>query len=210
MKSALRHILHPERRTSTLFFDDDTSGEYFLRGGITLPFTQVQADRFRTEGYAVLVGFNTRTQMRTLFEYTPFTTIQHVVGPGGGLERVGLCSFLAKCWATYGARSFYAHDEGALTGSYLIRISRDQQIAPKPVLIDLVWPGAPGAAEQVLHVLTSQRLLTLPKEFAEEWKTSNAQGTATPMKHALICALLGMEQHPWREPREREVPQTRI
>jgi hypothetical protein len=210
MKSTTRHILHPERRTSTLFFDDYTSGEYYLRGGMCLPFTVVQADRYRTEGYAVLVGYNTKTQMRVLLERRGFSTIPHIVGPGGALEKEGLCSFLAHCWATYGARTFYAHDEGALTQSFKIAIARSDQIMPKPVFVDLVWPGAPGAAEQVIQHLTSQRLLTLPREFADEFRAANAQGTATPMKHALICALLGMEQHPWRDRPEREVPMTRI
>lgn len=204
MKSVTRHILRPERRTSTLFFDDDTSGEYYLRGGICLPFTQVHADRYRTEGYAVLVGYQVETQMRTLWEFARFQTVQHIVAPDGRLEREGLVSFLARCWSKYGARSFYAHDEGALSGSYRIAIKREQQIQPKPVLIDLVWPQQAGAAEQIIHHLVSQRLLTLPREFAEEWKASSAQGAATPAKHALVCALLGIEQHPWRAPRPPE------
>jgi hypothetical protein len=210
VKSAIRHILHPDRRTSTLYFDDDTRGEYFLRGGLCFPFTQVQADRYRTEGYALLVGYDVDTEMRVLLEFTPFTGIAHKVRADGTLEREGLCSFLATCWCNYGARTFYAHDEGALGDSFKIIVQRDEAIVPKPVFIDLVWPGAPGAAEQVIHHLVARKLLTGPKEFAEEMRKASAQGVGTPAKHALICALLGMEQHPWRKPREREVPQVRI
>jgi len=210
MKRAIRHILHPDRRTSTLYFDDDTRGEYYLRGGLCFPFTQVQADRYRTEGFALLCGYNVDTEMRVLFEFTPFTSVAHVIRADGTLEREGLCSFLARCWCNYGARTFYAHDEGALGDSFKIIVQRDPTIVPKPVLIDLVWPGAPGAAEQVIHHLVSRKLLTGPKEFAEEMRKASAQGAGTPAKHALICALLGMEQHPWRKPRERETPITYI
>ncbi len=96
--------------------------------------------------------------------------------------------------------------------TFRIEIARCEQIVPKPILRDITWPPTRGAAEQVLHHLEVNNRIAGTRELAEVIKRAKAespssQGATPPAQHALVCALLGMEEHPWSK---REEPEPEI
>lgn len=207
MRRPTHHTVDERRRTSRLWFDDGTQGEFFLRGGLMWPFTECRGHRYSVEGAAVLIGFDLASGVSTLFDFARFSTVRHVIAKDGSVEREGLVSFLVRCWSQYGAIRYYAHDEGAMGLAFRRQLRAEPGIVPQPQLLDFTWPQGDGAGQQFFLSLVSERRIVLPREYVATVKAQRAQSVDAkgreppiPLEHAMICALLGLAEKPWREP----------
>lgn len=202
-------IINDQRKTSTLVFANRQQGEYYMRGGICFPLTDVQGDHCKTMGYAVLCGLQVDTGLVRVFEHRPFDSTEHRMDESGHLLAEGIISWINRNWSIYGARSYYWHEDGVMTETYQHRIRRSKNAMPKPWFVEVLWPGS-GSPEHVIWHRESDGSLAIPRSLREAVEAEQAEisrdsrkNVLNPPKHALICALVGLEQNPWRPRRQK-------
>jgi len=192
-----------ERDTTLAKFEDETVGEYYLRGGIAWPSVDTMGTRGEIRGYAVMVGVNVKTDRACVFEFTPFNMINAEIAmhrSAVGARPLG--PFLNRCWSAWYAGTYYWHDHGEPHFQYRSQIMRDESINPKPRLILIEWDDD-KAAHQVFWTPANMGRLGLE----EQYKTAVAEGGMDdygPARHALVCALVGIQRRPWRPPQDSD------
>lgn len=192
-----------ERDTTRVRFDDETVGEYYLRGGIAWPTVDVDKTRGQVRGYAVLVGVNVRTDRACVFESTPFNMISSEVAlREGAFAGQPLGPWLNRCWASWYADTFYWHDHGETHTQFRREINRDEAIAPKPRLIQIEWDDE-KAAHQVFWNAANTGRLALESQAKADVAAGGMEDYG-PARHALVCALVGIQRRPWRPPQDSD------
>lgn len=186
------------RCTTRARFDDNSLGEYYLRGGIAWPTMLAMKDgRATMHGYAVLVGVNVATDKAIVFAWKRFNSITSVV-TGTTADMQPLAPWLNQQWATWYAHGYYWHDKGESHHQFRRQVLRDDAIAPKPRLSFVLWDDD-KAAESVFWLAANERRLLMEKGFADDVAARPA-GEYCPARHALVCALMGIHKRPWADP----------
>lgn len=192
----------PELEASRVRFDDGTVGDYYVRGGICWPSIQEVKGHIEAKGHVVMCAVNIRTGRCNVFESEPFNVVTCEVRDGyANVKMYPLGPILNRLWATWYASSFYWHDHGETHTQFRTQVVRDTSILPKPRLINIEWADD-GAAEQVFWTASATGMLAMEERVYKD-VTITPTGEWCPARHALVCALVGMQRRPWRLPENR-------
>ena len=200
--------LNPSRKTTTLWFDDKTSSEVYLRGGMCFPrYWQPHVEGV-IEGGAVLLGLDVRTGVATEYEAMRWYTVEPVnVSGEGAPEFAGIGHWFNMVWSTYYSRRFDFHQDEPTVHKWRLQVRRAAMVRPKPLFIEQPWPRDAEQAEYTIlewnvnHRLRMRKggeLLNAVQRHSERPKMPGM--VLDPMIHALICVLIGYDQRPWRDP----------
>ena len=198
------------RRTTTMRFRDGSGGEYWMRGGIAWPVGTSKSGILNVQGYAVLCGVHVETGKITVFEDTDFNTIEtRLVNDEEGKYREmnkGISSWLNENWNRYFARSYWWHDRGLTHKGYRRQIreaERRRTIAVRLMFHEALWQDD-GTPEQVLFCLANEGRIIMPQDLLQAIRTADVRpGYVSVQKQAVMCALVGIAQKPWKEPKKR-------
>ena len=186
------------RCTTRVRFDNGTMGEYYMRGGIAWPtLVTGKDDRVTMQGYAVLVGINVETDKAVVFSWLDFNTISAVVSQTT-MDHKPLGPWLNRQWSTWYALGYYWHDKGESHQQFRRQLHRDDSIMPKQRLSFVLWDDD-KAAEAMTWLAASEKRLIMEEPFARAM-TSTPAGEYCPARHALTCALVGLNKRPWTDP----------
>lgn len=193
----------PELEATRVRFDDQTVGEYYVRGGICFPSVLVAGQRSEVKGFIVLCAVNIRTGRCCVFGAEPFNAVSNVVRedirPATKIQP--LAPILNRWWGGWFCDTFYWHDRGETHSAFRTQVNRDDAIQPKPRLAQIEWDDD-AAAEQVYWTAATTGCLAMEKQVADAVAEKPA-GEFCPARHALVCALVGIQRRPWRLPENR-------
>lgn len=182
-----------------LFFPNNPAREYCLRGGVAWPFANQSGTDMTVRGYAVLVGMDIKTGHMTVFEYTEFRTVDHILSSDGFVKHTGVSVWFNNNWTKYQALNYYWHEVGLVNKRYRLAVKRCIGIKPKPKFREAKWPDGESADHIIWQTLVEDRL-TLPPKLLQALTTGQAQpDIPSPEKHALLCALASYEQKPYKD-----------
>ena len=186
------------RETTRALFEDQTRGEYYMRGGIAWPSLVPDKDgREMMQGYAVLCGVNVRTDKVIVWASLPFSSIITTV-TGTTVDAVSLGPWLNRQWSEWFARSYYCCDKSESCQTFRRQIEREDSIMPKPRLWPMLWNDE-KAAESIFWQAAHEKRLGMDESFASD-VSHVPMGKYCPARHALVCALMGIHKRPWRDP----------
>jgi hypothetical protein len=197
-------VFNVESLTSTLTFPDETGDEYWLRGGITWPLAVEMRDKAmpglvkrKVAGYAVLCGVNLRTERITVFEHGEFNGVELILKDMKPLNKP-LVPFMLNAWAKYHALDWYWHEAEGTNRQFRAGLERAEGLIPKPAMLYVPWDDE-AAAEHLFWYSANAGLLEIPPELYEQIKQGEDLKVC-PAKHALVCALMGMQRHAYQKP----------
>lgn len=190
-------IFDPKRRVSRITFDDDSQGDYHVRGGICWPVLSGEKPYQRVGGYAVMVALNVATDCAVVFEYTEFNAID--AGPHGDAFTKALRPWLWACLDGYKAAHYYWRQHDETHRQYRLQVHQDGDARLRNLVLQEIDWGDDAAAEQVYVMAAMGKRLKIERALADVIK-GGAEGAFNPAKHALICALMGLQRWPWCEP----------
>lgn len=185
----------PEMDCTRVRFDDDTVGDYYVRGGICWPSVVLTGERMEAKGHAVLVAVNIRTGRANVFESEPFNVVSAEVRDGRTTARP-LGPVLNRWWSSWLAETYYWRDRGETHRQFRLQVVRDEQIMPKPRLVNIEWDDD-AAAEQVFWAAAMGKSMAMDRDVFDAVSLV-PMGEWCPARHALICVLAGLQRRPWR------------
>jgi len=180
---------------------DPMAGEYYVRGGICFPTVVGVGAGLRIVGHAVLICQNIQTKVAYEFESKPFVTVDHVMAERGVVKAEGVCTWFAKAWRRYYVRTFYFNQDEDTARKYRLQVLRSDLFEPKPGFVKLHWRDD----RQAFHAILEQGArgvyrFPLGATIAQAIKTAGeSELKQQPIVWATMCALNGIEAHPWRE-----------
>ena len=179
------------------------TGEYYLMGGVSWPFAVLKGIRHSLRGYAVLCGMQVRTGMVTVFENTEFRSISPVENAEGKRVDDGLARWLNRNWMMYQARRYWWYEQGTVNERYAIALKKNREVSPKPLLTRCQWYDD-GTPEHILWLRQADNSLRMVEALSAAVKKGDDDPKQPCVEsHALLCALVGLEQKPWKDPKRR-------
>ena len=206
MKKPTKAHYNTIRRTSTLFFADGESAEFYMRGGVCWPVITDRSDTRDFEGYILMCGQNVQTGVIQVFEQKNFVTIESIL-KDGAIAYQGIGPWLNSIWSRYFARDYYWHQEFQLHKRNLLQIIRSPMVDPKPQFIEVPWIDDQEAQMVVWHYVKTGKV-QVEKEsrlFEDLNIVKTTDKKSIPSVYALQCALIGLEAFPYRKPFEEAV-----
>jgi hypothetical protein len=198
-------IYKPQAQTSILSFSDNTGGEYWLRGGISWPVSIEQRDRTmpglvkrKVIGHAVLCGMNINTNVIEVFDHTAFNAVELHLDAKFQAVNKPVVPFLLNAWSKYHALDWYWHEAEGTNRQFRTGLERADGLQPKPSVLFVPWDDD-RAAEHTLWMAASSGMLILPGDLYQEIKEGESDAVC-PAKHALVCALMGMQRQAYMKP----------
>jgi len=195
-----------ERGTTTLYFDHATPIEYDIRGGICWPISfEVAPGQFQVMGYAVLCGYNVKTGAVVVLSQRDWVVVDNVTDQKGIVTHEGIGNWFNRCWSKYFGKLFYYHQPAHLRQRLKLEISRSEIIQPKPVFRSIDWSHDVEAIHTVWRLAAENRIAwgKDSKLHQDMQRVSYADmKTITAPILALVCAVMGFERFPWRQPDE--------
>jgi len=195
--------------TVTLEFSNEDWGEYQLRGGICWPSAFSGHSNLAADGFAVLLGLDTRTRIAYLFEESAFVSVGPIVGRGGRVEYSGLAPWLNMCWQRYYARFFYFSQPITTHNKYLLHILRCDMVDPKPLFKELHWDDISQGVHTIFEWGAQHRFYGWENSVTHQAMVEYQGRVGIPPPapvHALMCALSGLDKYPWRPRRVASEP----
>lgn len=192
-----------DRRTSTLFFPDQTYGEYSMRGGICWPMQVDSGGVIDVQGYAIMAGQDVKTKIVYVFEQKSFIVVDNIVNPDHTIGLEGIASWFNKCWSQYYALDFFYHQKFEHQKKFRLDVIRSQVITPKPQFIEVPW-AEDGEVQSILWHFVKLGTVKIDRDTQLMEKlelTKRGDKQIWPAVHALQCCLAGIVRSPWREPR---------
>jgi len=197
------------RKTSWLYFDDESSRECYMRGGICFPMKYQSLTGIGNHGYIVIAGQDLKTGIIHIFEQMNWVTIDDILSRDitNAIKYPGLSHWFNMGWNKYFIQSFYFNQPDELSRRFRLQIIRSLMINPKPRFVeidinnqnDLLSVISHRIKTGMLEIEKDSEIGTLLKETMVEDKE------LYPQIHALGCCLLGFEQYPWRKPYEQPI-----
>ena len=204
-------IYEPRRKTTRAIYSDRPQHEFYMRGGVCWPYAQYMGVRASLQGYAVLCGQDVRTGAVYVLKHTGFKTIDPMIHPKTQMViNPGLSPWLNKCWQQWYCRKYFWHDLSATSLVYRAAVSRSEMCQPKPSFPEAKWQDD-DSARATLYAMAMEGQFFADEELMNElMKPENMEAKLHPLTHAIVCALVGLNKHPWREPRARREDVLRI
>ncbi len=196
-----RKVLYDlEKRISTLYFHDGSSGDYRMRGAVCWPMTveRTKGDP-NVEGFILMAGQDVDTGKVFIFEQKKFVVVDHIVN-NGVIEFEGISSWFNRCWSKYFARDFFWNQTREHAKAYRLEVIRSKMIDPKPQFIEVGW----GDVAEVKH--TVWKLVKTNKIWYEQGSQlheeldliKKGELETVPSVHAMMCLAYGLERYPIR------------
>lgn len=204
------HTVNTVRKTALLQFPKAAGihpMECHVRGGVCWP-VPVPSRANRLIGAAVLVGQAIATGEHIVFEEQEFFSVDHITDASGWITHNGLAGLLTTAWGKYACDTFYYNQRDEMHRKYLIECMDAPGIKPKPHFVEMLWASTDDPLQRLYELDTMQRLTMPPPTESiaaaalEEYEMDPGR-PPTPALHALLCALHGMQRHPWREPKDQ-------
>lgn len=188
---------HLKRKTSLLYFEDDTFGEYYIRGGVSWPDQYIgPSGKADFGGFAILAGLDIENKIFRVFEQQGFVVINNILNADNSIKYQGIATWFNRMWSEYFGRRWYWSQDDEVSKKYRLEIIRSLNIDPKPV-----FPEVPLSKNPESVVWEYIKLGKLKYESGSELERQVQrlkQGEMLPAVHALICCLAGVEKWPWR------------
>jgi hypothetical protein len=108
-----------------------------------------------------------------------------------------LAPFLLNAWTKYHALDWYWHEAEGTNRQFRAGIERAEGLIPKPSMLYVPWDDD-AAAEHLFWYAANAGLLEIPEELYDQIKTGEDLKVC-PAKHALVCALMGMQRHAYQK-----------
>ena len=192
-----------DRKTSTLFFPDETSEEYHIRGGLCWAVPVATGATPRVEGFACVLALDIRTRIVYVLAERRFVSIDHVIGELGRITHEGVSTFFNSAWHEYFCSTWYYHQCKETTKMYRLQVGRSKMIQPKPQFVHVPWSDD-AIAENTVWQMGNRNLLRPEHESETHLALKMAPvqiGQVSAPLMALTAGLNGLERFPWREPR---------
>lgn len=198
----------PNPCMARLWFLDGDDGQtiwadYYLMGGISWPFAEVQGKRFTINGYAVLCGQNSETGLITVFENTTFRSVDPIMDRTGRITEAGLSQWLNRNWTLYQSKTYWYYEQGTIHLRYAKALRNSRMVDPNPFLRECQWYDD-GSPEHLLWIRAQEQSLRMPAQLQKDIEQGDDAKVPCAARHALLCALVGYEMRPYREPFERQ------
>ena len=203
MKKPVNRHANLKKGTVTLYFKDEEPAEYRMRGGVCFPTMVHSGGRSDIQGFILMSGQNVKTGKVQIFEQRDFVIIESILDSNQRIEFEGIATWLNMCFSKYYARQFFWNQDFELAKKYRLEIIRSQMVEPKPRMMEVPW------ADEKEAVATIWRYIKLGKILWEAGsqidraleQVKNDDKEISPVLHALMALLAGIDRFPYRERR---------
>ena len=190
----------PTRNTIRVWHTDGPPNEYRMYGGICWPFEEHSGVRINFEGHAVVCGLEVRTKDVHVFSHTEFSTVDPQKDKNQVVIQEGVAQWLNRMWSEWYCLSYYWHGNAMTSRNYRIAVSRSPWCRPKPQLIEAKWQEDEYANFLLLNAMSLKKFSGPNELISPISMQKNLDKKLHPPRHAILCAMIGMETHPWKEP----------
>jgi len=190
-----------DKDTTAMWFEDGSAMTCYVRGGIAWPMT-FDPDSREVYGYAVLVGQDIKTNVKWVFEERRFLCIDHVIREQKIIHQ-GLAPWMARTWSHYFCHTWFYHQPEIMHEKYRRMIWDSKNIDPKPMFTEVHWDHH-NIGELAIWEEGGQGRLRMSEgtDLQAAIDSHQVQRPEEPAAEiwALMCALNGLQQHPWYDP----------
>lgn len=215
MKTIQRPVkvsLYEPHKTSILQFEDKTSMECYIRGGICWPIVyDTEAGRSQ-KGFVIVIGLDKHSDKAYVFEEQEFLCVDHVLDEKGLIEYDGVASFFNMAWQKYFCRLYYHHQRTFTHRQYLGQVVRSQTIKPRPQFAEAKWKEDTQAEIVMYDRITRKKLaykMDGPVHKAIQLRDTDTKELkikkAAPEIVALLAGLIGIDRYALAKRRPLEV-----
>lgn len=209
MKLPTHNHYDSHRKTTWLYFDDDTARESIIRGGMCFPIAYRSLHGINTKGYAVVAGQDLADGKIYIYSQRPWVTIENILAtegdpkfPVNAVKYPGLSHWFNEVWKDYYCNRFYYAQPEELSRRFRLQISRSFMIGHRPYMIEVPICSTDDFMSVIWHWIKSEKIIIeddseIMKDLGE-LKVEDKD--VPPSLHALGCCLLSYDRFPWRAP----------
>lgn len=202
IQKPINAIPQRRRKTSVLIFPDGSQAEYYLRGGICWPMPFKEGNINVIRGFVLICGVHTKTGVVSVFEQTPFASVDHLINSKGIIVDggIGACKLFNLAWQTYYCRKYYFHQQTHTHNMFRKQVRASRMIDPKPSFKFIDWKDDEDIAITMwAKTHRKQLLIDGDSPLADQLKSYQANpAVVSTGRWALLCALAGMDKYSWR------------
>lgn len=147
-------------------------GAYDCRMAVCWPGTLKPSHGDFYSGYLALLGVNRNTLATYLFGLHEFQTAGNVLGQGGTVRFRGIQEFVTDAWKMYAARTCYWAGDWEAHRKWLLEVSRDAMIIPKPSFVETLWSDPQQGILNALQWLNTGKIFLPDTELQAEAGTN--------------------------------------
>ena len=198
-------VYNDRRQTTRAWYSDGRPPhEFYMRGGICWPYSEYAGVRTQLQGYAVLCGQDVNTGTVYVLDHIDFKTIDPMIDQKTQVViHSGVSEWFNNCWSKWYCRKYYWHDMSTTSRAYRITVSRSKMCEPKPSFPEAKWQDYDSVRALWITMAMTKQFVADAGLIAELKKPESMEAKLHPPTHSIVCALVGLNMHPWTEPKMR-------
>jgi hypothetical protein len=191
--------------TVILYFEDDDTDLFYLRGGICWPHRYTTAGSQDYGGFGLVVGYNIEERKAYVFGQRFFRTVNNILVQdtppipgqiehiGHKIEHRGVADWFVEMWSKFYVRTYYWSQDSELAKKFRVEISRSNNIQPKPRFPEVQTPTK--FPESIIWEYIKLGKIQYEAGSPLHLQLKQDQHDAPPAAHALLCCLAGIEKN---------------
>lgn len=192
-----------------LYFPDDQSVDFMIRGAVCWPATVGSGVDTVTEGTILVAGQELSSKRIFVFEQASFVSVDPIIE--AGTRRIafnGITHTMTTWFSRYYIDTYFWHDHMDTHKRYLVQMIRSPYLSPTPFFSEVVWHDQSQAEHALWELVTYGRLLFFAGEAPDKGRSEplylplmlfRDEGKVLPAAKAAMVLAMGFEKYPHRK-----------